>query len=214
MYVFSGVLSVFSAKVRIAIREKAIAVEIREVPWTRATAWGDKPAELLAANPRGQVPTLIDGDLAVFDSTIINEYLDERFPERPLLPADPQSRARCRLWEALGDDLLTAQLPVLVRETFMKPDGQGRDQDALAGARSAADAHFRRLNQALDGADYLCGDYSLADIGNFLAVAFCRTLGTPPADELHQLAAWFDRVYRRPAVKAEFDAITAAAAAA
>jgi glutathione S-transferase len=213
MYLWSGTLSVFSAKVRIAAREKGLALETREVPWTRATQW-TKPDALLAVSPRGQVPVLVDDELAVFDSTVINEYLEDRFPERPLLPADPAGKARCRMWEELGDDLLTRALPVLVRENFLKPQGAARDEAAVAEALAVAAAHHRRLDEALAEQDYLCGAYSLADIGNFLAVAFCRTLGAPPDDTLEHLGAWFQRVYERPVVKAEFDAITAAAAAA
>jgi glutathione S-transferase len=214
MYLWSGTLSVFSAKVRIAVREKNLPVEIREVTWTRARLWGDKPEALLAVSPRGQVPVLVDDEVAVFDSTIINEYLEERFPEPPLMPADTTGRARCRMWEELADDMLGRAMPVLVREIYVKPEGAARDEAALAAALKIVSAHHARLEQALVGADFLCGAYSLADIGNFLAVAFCSTLGAPPDDKLINLAAWYRRVAERPVVKHEIDAVIAAASAA
>lgn len=214
MYLWSGTLSVFSAKVRIAAREKGLDLEIRELPWTRAAAWGEKPAELLAANPRGQVPVLMDGELAVFDSTVINEYLEERCPDVPLLPAGAGERATCRMWEALGDDLLSGPLPVLVKELFMKPESGDRDQAALAAAQASVAAHYDRLEAALADRPYLCGDFSLADIGNFLGVAFCSTLGAGPDASRAGLNAWFERIQARPGVRAELDLVTEAAAAA
>lgn len=94
MRLISFTLSPFSAKVRIALAEKQLACEISDVPTTRAGI-ASKPAELLAINPRGQVPVLIDGELAIYDSTAIVEYLEDRAPERPLYPKDPVARARC-----------------------------------------------------------------------------------------------------------------------
>ncbi|HEX7037948.1 MAG TPA: glutathione S-transferase family protein [Pseudomonadales bacterium] len=213
MYLWSGTLSVFSAKVRIAAKEKGLALELRELPWSRTAGWS-KSAEFLAVSPRGQVPVLVDGDLAVFDSTTINQYLDERYPEPALMPADPAARARCRMWEDLADDLLAQALPVLVRENFLKRDPAACDAVALDAAQTSLAAHHRRLDETLRGQDYLCGTFGLADIANYLLVAFGRMLGTPPDPALAALAGWLDRVGTRPAVKAELDAIAQAAAAA
>ena len=92
MKLWSGVLSPFSAKVRIALAEKKLGYETLVVPWSRKTLWGPKPPEFLAVSPHGQVPVLIDGDVAVFDSTVICEYLEDRYPKPPLLPAGPEAR--------------------------------------------------------------------------------------------------------------------------
>lgn len=214
MELWSGTLSVFSAKVRIAAAEKGVPLQIRELTWTRAAGWGEKPAGLLAVSPRGEVPVLVDGDLAVFDSTVINEYLEDCCPEQALLPADPRDRARCRMWEELADDVLARTLPVLVSEVYLKPGGEGRDEAAVAVARATVQGHYQRLNDALADAGYLCGAFSLADIANFLAVAFCQSMGAGIGEGHVALGAWFQRVLQRPAVKAEFDAILAASAAA
>ena len=93
MKLWSGVLSPFSAKVRIALAEKKLGYETLVVPWSRKTLWGPKPPEFLAVSPHGQVPVLIDGDVTVFDSTVICEYLEDRYPKPPLLPAGPEARA-------------------------------------------------------------------------------------------------------------------------
>ena len=58
----------------------------------------NKSKELLELNPYGKVPVLVDGDTVIYESAIINEYLDEKYPDIPLMPADPSQRARIRIW--------------------------------------------------------------------------------------------------------------------
>ncbi len=92
----------YCARVRIALAEKELPYETVEVDL------GDRPAWLFELNPAGKVPVLED-QLVLPESAVIMDYLDERFPDRPLLPADPAGRARARLavWrfdDALGDD--------------------------------------------------------------------------------------------------------------
>jgi RNA polymerase-associated protein len=78
--------------VRIVLAEKGISVDIVEVDAQ------DLPDEVMDFNPYGTVPTLVDRDLRLYESRIIMEYLDERFPHPPLLPVDPVSRATSRLY--------------------------------------------------------------------------------------------------------------------
>src|SRR5688572_20095591 len=78
-------------RVRIVLAEKGVTTEIIHVDKN------NKPKELLALDPSGHLPTLIDRDLVLNDSNIIMEYLDERFPHPPLLPVYPVARARCRM---------------------------------------------------------------------------------------------------------------------
>ncbi len=80
-----------SHRVRIVLVEKDISVEIVDVDPD------DKPEDLIHINPYNSVPTLVDRDLVLYDSRVIVEYLDERFPHPPLMPVDPVSRARSRL---------------------------------------------------------------------------------------------------------------------
>jgi len=86
MKLYYSPLSVYSAKPRIAMYEKAIAHETRLVNWTPATGW-IKPDELPRLNPKAQIPVIVDVETAIYDSTIILEYLEERFPKPPLFPA-------------------------------------------------------------------------------------------------------------------------------
>src|SRR5260370_17566920 len=90
MKLYYSPLSVYSAKPRIAMFEKAIAHETKLVNWTPATGW-IKPDELPRLNPKAQIPVLVDGEAVIYDSTIILEYLDERVPKPALFPASGEA---------------------------------------------------------------------------------------------------------------------------
>ena len=91
MTLYSDPSSIYSHKVRIVLFEKDITVEIEDVDPE------NKPDDLMHLNPYNTVPTLVDRDLVLYDSRVVAEYLDERFPHPPLMPVDPVSRARSRL---------------------------------------------------------------------------------------------------------------------
>ena len=116
MKLYSGPLSLFTAKVRIALEEKNIPCERIEVPFSRAAGYTPKHPDVLAINPKAQVPVLVDGDLEIYDSTIILEYLEDLHPEPRLYPRDVKERARCRLLEAAADEVLFPHVLELIRE--------------------------------------------------------------------------------------------------
>ena len=91
MTLFSGPSCPNSHRIRLVLAEKGITAEIQQVHA------GAVPEDLLDLNPYGSVPTLVDRELALYDATVIAEYLDERFPHPPLMPVDPVSRAKARL---------------------------------------------------------------------------------------------------------------------
>lgn len=107
MTLYSGACDIHSHRVRIVLAEKGINFEIIYV------APETPPDDLLELNPYGNVPTLVDRDLVLYDAQVIMEYLDERFPHPPLMPIDPVSRGRSRMtlnriqrdWDTLVDDI-------------------------------------------------------------------------------------------------------------
>lgn len=92
MTLYSDPQSPYSHRVRMVLAEKNITVEINDVDPLNI------PDDLMDLNPYGTLPTLVDRDLCLYESRIIMEYLDERFPHPPLLPVDPVSRASSRLF--------------------------------------------------------------------------------------------------------------------
>ena len=203
MQLYSGPLSLFTAKVRIALDEKHIAYELISVPFSRAGGYEPKHPVVLAANPKGQVPVLSDGDLTLFDSTVILEYLEDRHPRPPLYPTDPADRARCRQLEASADEILFPHVADLIREVFFKPAGPTRDDKKIADARAAVQKHYDALEQRLGDRQWLCGDFTVADIGYFLTITFASTLGAGLTDAHPKLQAWYGRVAARPSVTKE-----------
>jgi glutathione S-transferase len=200
MKLYYSPLSTFSAKVRIALFEKGIEPEIISVTWNARDGWV-KPAELKKLNPRQQIPVLIDGDAAVYDSSIILEYLEETHPSPPLFPKNPVDRARCRIIEDGGDTMIVPNVGVFVRELVVKSDPSTRDQVAL----ERAGAELRKIHQELDrelrGREYLCGSFSVADISCFAPTNIARALGIQPDESCSNFRGWLARVENRPAVK-------------
>ncbi|MDO3388329.1 glutathione S-transferase N-terminal domain-containing protein [Gilvimarinus sp. SDUM040013] len=92
MILFSGPSDHYSHRVRIVLAEKGVSVDTVDVEAD------SKPRELADLNPYNSVPTLVDRDLSLYESKVIMEYLDERFPHPPLLPVYPVARAQSRLW--------------------------------------------------------------------------------------------------------------------
>ena len=92
--------SPYAQKVKIGLREKGLDFE---AVMPGGIGVGGAAGDFVAANPRAEVPALIDGEVAVFDSTIILEYLEDRYPDPPLLPATPADRARVRMLEDVAD---------------------------------------------------------------------------------------------------------------
>jgi len=92
MIFYSGGGDHYSHRVRIVLAEKGVAVDIVEVTDEQ------HPEELADLNPYNSVPTLLDRDLVLYESKVMMEYLDERFPHPPLLPVYPVARAKSRLW--------------------------------------------------------------------------------------------------------------------
>lgn len=199
---YSGPLSLFARKVEIALREKGLAFERVMVPFNQTTGYDPKHPEVLALNPKGQVPVLSDCGLVLYDSTVINEYLDEAYPEPPLMPNSPVDRARCRLDELYADEIMLQALkPLMHRTTPPAPDRDrriAREADALI-AEEALAGHYEVLEQKLAGRDFFGGRLSIADIALFMSVLFSLRLGGPPLDGHPALSAWFARLRQRPA---------------
>jgi glutathione S-transferase len=201
MKLYSGPLSLFSRKVEIALAEKGLSCEREMVPFSQTQGYAPKHPAVLAANPKGQVPVLVDGALTLFDSTVILEYLEEAYPTPPLYPRDPRDRARCRLLELTADEILLAPIRSLMhRSEPPDPDParrSSREAEARRGEAVILD-HYTRLEERLAGNGYFCGRFSVADIALFMTVLFALRLKGPRLDGHPALAAWYVRVGTRP----------------
>jgi glutathione S-transferase len=209
MRLYSGPLSLFTAKVRIALAEKRLPYERVEVGWSLERRYEPHHPEVAALNPKGQVPVLIDGDLAVYDSTLIFEYLEDRYPEPPLYPRDAAGRARCRQLEAAADEILFPHVWSLIDQGFYPAGQGGRDEARLASARAGIARFCEERDKELADRAWLCGDFSVADIGTIVMLNAGATLGAPAAAERTNLRGWIERTQARPAVAREISEMRA-----
>jgi glutathione S-transferase len=199
MQLYTTALSPYSAKVRAALYEKKLAFEPIDVPFARA-GFLSKPPELLRINPRGEVPVLIDGKVALYDSTVILEYLEDRYPDPALAPREPAARAVCRQLEDFGDELTGGPSADLVDELWTKTDPAARDGARIKQAGEAIQRAWARLDRQLDGQEWLCGAFSVADLACFMPASYAGFVGHGPGEEHVRLRAWIGRMNERPSV--------------
>ena len=195
MILYSGPLSMFGAKAEIAAREKRIDFELVMVPFEMKRLYDPKHPEVLRINPKRQVPVLVHGDLEIFDSTQIFEYLEDLRPEPPLWPLEIADRARARLTEHKSDEVY---FPPIIR--LMSLQEAPEDPVAVA-AREASARFYLEMEELLARREYLAGRYSYADIAFYMAQLFGARMGAPITEATPKLLRWRDKVTARPAVR-------------
>lgn len=201
-------LSSYAQKVKIALREKGLPF-VAELPETFGT--GSSDGALAAANPRAEVPVLIDGAARIFESTVILEYLEERWPEPSLLPRDPAARAAARITEDVCDTQYEA-----VNWGFGEVLWFRRASGALADhLRAQAEQQTRTLQawlgERLGAAPWFGGErfgWADAAVAPMVNRSVHYGLGPP---EGSALAVWHGRLCERPSVAATFAEFDAAA---
>ncbi|PJI44326.1 glutathione S-transferase family protein [Ferrovibrio sp.] len=198
---YSGPLSMFGAKAQIAALEKRIDVAVIMVPFEMKALYEPKHPDVLRINPKRQVPVLIHsgpwGDLEIFDSTQIFEYLEDLMPQPPLWPANPVERARARLLELKSDEVY---FPHIIKLMGLQ---QTPDDPAAITARAGAAAFYEELEILLgDGRDWLTGTaFSYADIAFYMAQIFGDRMGAPIPASHRYLLAWRSRMGQRTSVR-------------
>jgi glutathione S-transferase len=148
----------------------------------------NKPKDLLELNPYGKVPVLVDGSGVIYESAIINEYLDEKFSELPLLPKKTLQRAKARIWI----DFLNSRVHPAASDIT-----HDRDPDR---ARQRLQQYLSTLNSEMTGKQFIVGDYSLADV-SFIPFYVRRQRYDASIDQnFPNLKRWGEELMARPAV--------------
>lgn len=210
MKLISGPLSLFSAKVRIALREKGLDCDIWSVPFCRETGYDPKPDVVRRLHPKSLVPILVEDDgFVVYDSTQIFEYLEDRNPEPSLYPSGVVERARCREAEAYADEVFFPNVWTLIEQVFYTVDPATSQQDLVQSATKAIHEDYARFDEQLSEREWLCEKFSVADISTFMGINFASNLGCPPPEGRTALAAWLGRMNARPSVAVEVERMQA-----
>src|SRR5919204_487394 len=189
MIIYDAARCPYCARIRILLAEKGLGYEAATIDLD------DRPAWLYEKNPRGKVPVLEEDDgLVLPESLVIMEYIEERFPEPALWPADPAERALGRLWLDRFDDRLGDAYYALRR-------GDGPEQ---------LDAKLAELDRALEAQPYLTGrDYGLADIGYAPWLLRARDMLDVDLERFTSLSDWLERLAARPAIAAARELVLA-----
>ena len=190
-------LSSYAMKAKIALVEKGLEFQA-VVPDGMMS--GTTGGAFLEASPRAEIPTLIDGDVSVFDSTIILEYLEDKWPSPPLLPASPAQRARVRMIEDVMDTLYEPNnwgLGEVLR--FKRASGALADQ-LIAHSRASVNKLQGWLDRQLGDQPWFNGDnFGWGDVVVAPYLSRSAASGHPPPPG-SKLADWLARASQRPSV--------------
>jgi glutathione S-transferase len=151
---------------------------------------GNKPKDLLELNPYGKVPVLVDGDAVVYESAIIDEFLEEQYPEVPLMPKDPLARARVRIWIDYCNTRVQRAAGYIAHNYKVEESGK------------ELRTYLENLNGQMQGREYIADDYSLADITYIPFFLRRERYQVNIGDDLPHVKAWMKRLLERPAVRA------------
>jgi len=194
---YDAVPSSNSDRVKIALHEKGL-------PYERVTLnlakKDQKRPEFLKLNPYGKVPVIDEDGKVLFESCIINEYLDEKYPNPPLMPKDPYLRGRGRV---LVDYALNyAHEPYWDLRGEMRKAEAERDTGTVEEKRQQLRILLEYLEAALGDKAFFLGDLSLTDIAIVPRMLRAESYGALPALSLPRLNSWLERMKQRPSVKA------------
>ena len=177
----------YCARVRIAVAEKGIEYETVEVDLD------DRPAWIYEKNPLGRVPVLEEDTFVLAESAVIDEYLDDRYPEPPLWPADPAERALGRM--------LVFRFDELSRPYYALRRGED-------GAADRLDVALGELDALLEGRPFLSGrEFGLADIAYVPWILRARDRLDVDLSRFSALADWLARLEVRPSIAAEIEVV-------
>jgi glutathione S-transferase len=176
------------------LHEKGIDFDVHEVDLS------NKSDEFLSVSPYGKVPVLRVNGTSLYESNIVNEYLDEVYDSPKLMPDDPEEKASVRSWMAFADDYFFPSI-FRVRMGLQR----GYSEDEIQEAKEKLDDALSRLEHQLAGKKYLVGTYTLADIahaGNFHRLRVLAKSGEVSLHKYPNAMAWMERVEGRESYKA------------
>jgi glutathione S-transferase len=176
------------------LHEKGIDFEVHEVDLS------NKSEEFLSVSPYGKVPVLRVNGTSLYESNIVNEYLDEVYDSPKLMPDDPEERAFVRSWMAFADDYFFPSI-YRVRMGLQR----GYSEDEIQEAMEKLDDSLSRLEHQLEGRQYLMGEYTLADIahaGNFHRLRELANSDEVTLEKYPNVMVWMERVESRESYEA------------
>jgi len=184
-------------RVKVVLAEKNLTYEIVPIDLTKKE---QKNPDYLKMNPYGKVPVLTDDATVLYESLIINEYLEEKYPNPPLMPKDPARKAKGRILVDYGMAHFDSAYQKL-RMELMK-EAKEQSQPVIDGAKSDLKKLLQRFEDELGEQPYLLGDFSLVDADLIPRFTRLEGFGVLPDPSLPRLGNYLERMKARPSVKA------------
>ena len=184
-------------RVKVVLAEKNLPYEIVPIDLRKQE---QKTPEYLKLNPYGKVPVLVDDGTVLYESCIINEYMNKKYPTPPLMPADLGKRAKARILTDYGLAHLDGPYQKLRMETTKDPKEQ--NPQVIDAAKSDLRKLLQHLEKELDDQPYLVGDFSLVDAALLPRFTRLEGFGVLPDASLPKLGKYLQRMKDRPSVKA------------
>jgi len=184
-------------RVKVVLAEKNLPYEIVPVDLTKKE---QKNAEYLKMNPYGKVPVLTDDNTVLYESLIINEYLEEKYPATSLLPKEPAKKAKARILTDYGMAHFDSPYQKLRME--LTKEAKEQSQPTIDGAKAELKKLLQRFEEELGDQQYLLGDFSLVDANLIPRFTRLEGFGILPDPSLPRLGKYMERMKARPSVKA------------
>ena len=184
-------------RVKVVLAEKNLPYEIVPVDLTKKE---QKIPQYLQMNPYGKVPVLTDDSTVLYESLIINEYLEEKYPHPPLMPKDPAKKAKGRILVDYGMAHFDSAYQKL-RMELMK-EAKEQSQPVIDSAKGDLKKLLQRFEDELGDQQYLLGDFSLVDADLIPRFTRLEGFGVLPDPALPRLGKYLERMKARPSVKA------------
>lgn len=184
-------------RVKVVLAEKNLPYEIVPID---LRAQEQKTPDYLKMNPYGKVPVLTDDSTVLYESCIINEYLEEKYPTPALLPKEPGQKAKARILIDYGMAHFDGPYQKL-RMELMK-DAKEQNAQTVTSAKSDLKKLLQRFEDEIGDKQYLMGDFSLVDADLLPRFTRLEGFGVLPDPSLPRLGKYLERMKARPSVKA------------
>lgn len=200
-YPWGTLRSTHASKTKVVLEEKRIRYRIENL---RPGDLWKKPPEMLARHPLGKVPYIEDGGLTLYDSTVIDEYLEDRYGPPRLLPDDPVARALVRELEQFADEaLLGGNLPLIWMAYWSEPDKRdsARMEKGREGLRQRDLPYIERMLAEAPSGGFIRGPFSMADVP-LMVLAMVLEVDQLSLADFSRVERYLDELRRRPSYRA------------
>jgi glutathione S-transferase len=199
-YPWGTLRSTHASKTKIVLEEKRLPYRIENLP--PGHLW-KKPPEMTARHPLGKVPYIEEDGRIIYDSTVIDEYLEERYSWPRLMPEDPYERSRVRMIEQFADEaMLAGSLPPIWMPYWSEPEK--RDKERMEkGREGLRNRDLPYLEKVLGevGSPYICENFSMADVP-MMVLAMVLEVDQPTLEHFPRVDKYLASLRERPSYRA------------